>query len=191
MVSRWTEWSGLSYDGQVRQKWSKRLSTFVASGWFHYSWWNSEIRRETDTGAKRGAASWFEQLTGAFRRQLDDNLGPNFGSMNQLPDANDLVGGNTREERALAAIVKYESHHKGYVPSFSFELCSMIDEEWDQQHRSCEPATKQKTCEEIHEGSSDLLERIEQHFIISFFSHLYGYFYLFGVCCFGKLWTRF
>ena len=60
---------------------------------------------------------------------FDDDLGPNFGSMNQLPDANDLVGGNTREERALAAIVKYESHHKGYVPSFSFELCSMIDEE--------------------------------------------------------------
>ena len=61
-----------------------------------------------------------EPLDGSF----DDDLGPNFGSMNQLPDANDLVGGNTREERTLAAIVKYESHHKGYLPSFSFDSFS-------------------------------------------------------------------
>ena len=49
---------------------------------------------------------------------FDDDLGPNFGSMNQFPIANDLVGGNTSHERALAAIRKYESHHKGYVPFF-------------------------------------------------------------------------
>ena len=49
----------------------------------------------------------------ALDDSFDDDLCPNFGSMNELPVANDLVGGNTNYERALAAIVKYESHHKG------------------------------------------------------------------------------
>ena len=57
----------------------------------------------------------------------DDDLGLNFASMNQLPEANDLVGGNTSQERALAAIKQYESHHKGYVSLFSFNCAIMTD----------------------------------------------------------------
>ena len=72
----------------------------------------------------------------------DDDLAPNFGSMNQLPNANDLVGGNTSQERALAAIQKYESHHKGYVPLFLFEFC---DHDWHMRWTTPFPQPRSET----------------------------------------------
>ena len=50
----------------------------------------------------------------------DDDFGPNFDSIDGLPIDNSLVGGRTVPERALGAIAKYESHHKGYVKFLSF-----------------------------------------------------------------------
>ena len=40
-----------------------------------------------------------------FDDSFDDDLGPNFGSM-QLPNANDLVSANSSQENALTAIRK-------------------------------------------------------------------------------------
>ena len=47
--------------------------------------------------------------------ESDNYFGPNSYGMEWLPDANQSIGGNTLEDRALAVVAKYESRHKGYV----------------------------------------------------------------------------
>ena len=47
----------------------------------------------------------FNNEQDVFDDSFDDDLGPNFGSM-QLPNANDLVSANSSQENALTAIRK-------------------------------------------------------------------------------------
>ena len=45
---------------------------------------------------------------------FDDDIGPNFGAMQDLPAVNQH-GGAQPSDRALAPLVQYESHHRCYV----------------------------------------------------------------------------
>ena len=56
------------------------------------------------------------------QEDLNDSFGDDLGPRNQSPDVNTLVHDNASQERDLAAIAKYKSHHKRYMQVFSFKF---------------------------------------------------------------------